>query len=349
MRTPSTLSSSPLILALTLCALPTACGSDTSSTHSDAIPSGADGGTDASTHDASGSADAGTPRDDVRVGEFGLKLVAPVAASGTVGATPGFTDLLGKLYDGPVPASTVWESDTEESGCVLRIPRVPFCEPGCGAGAVCVEDDQCLKSPAQLSAGTVTIEGVKTADGKTTLTVEPIRKNYLSSGLPYPAFEEGDAIKLVAAGADIEPFTIEGTGIAPLEMKSQGPYVLESGKPLALSWTAARSTGSRIQVKLDISHHGGSKGQIECDVDDDGALTIPAALVTKLKDLGVAGFPTVMVTRSQRSSAATARGRVDLRIYSYVEQGIEIPGLVSCSEDGDCSGGKTCQDDKTCG
>jgi len=101
-------------------------------------------------------------------------------------------------------------------------------------------------------------------------------------------------------------------------------------------------------VKLDISHHGGSKGMIECDTDDDGALDIPSELVTSLLDLGAAGYPTIIVTRHSDGSTRIAPGFVHLSAASSVEKAVGVPGLSSCNEDTDCLMGKTCQSDLSC-
>ena len=286
-----------------------------------------------------------------KIGEFSLQLVAP-AVDFQGGTTPGFTSLLGKVYRGTLPESLIWEKRTEASGCTLYTPRIPFCDPGCGA-SICVEDDVCRASPASLGVGRVTVSGIKTESGETSFTVDPIRNNYLTPGtvrLPFPAFAEGDTIEVTTQGGDLAPFKLTTSGIAPLKLSGTGSYPLETGKPLDLKWIPAAGNGaSRIQVKLDISHHGGTKGKIECDVPDTGSLAIPADLVDKLRNLGVAGFPTVMVTRSSVGSTITSGGRVDLRVYSYVESPVEIPGVISCSEDFECQRGKVCRDDKTCG
>jgi len=124
---------------------------------------------------------------------------------------------------------------------------------------------------------------------------------------------------------------------------------VESGKPLPISWTAPGKAGqTRIYVKLDISHHGGTKGMIECDADDTGSLELPSALVTKLLELGVAGYPTIIVARRATGSTTIAQGRVDLVISSQIEQAVVIPGLTSCTADTDCPMGQTCQSDLTC-
>lgn len=328
--------------------LATSCGSDQ--------PSGSaadQGSRDAA---AEGDADAASPSDsgdagtsDATIGEFSLQLVAPVEASGDVAATAGFTTLLGKVYDGPQADAIAWDKDQEADGCTLLLPRVPFCDPGCGT-AVCVDDDTCRAQPASKSVGKVTVKGVQTESGAKEFSVDPVQKTYQSGSvkLPYPAFAEGDAITLTAAGADLPGFTVTGKGIAPLSLSGAESFPIETGKPLTLRWEKAGIDVSRIQVRLDISHHGGTKGKIECDVADDGELVIPAAMLDRLVSLGVAGFPTVIVTRSAVSSASTTVGRINLRVYGYVERAILLSGVTSCNEDADCASGKKCQDDLTC-
>jgi hypothetical protein len=295
--------------------------------------------------------DAGV-HDDYKAGEFSLQLVAPVAASASTTATDGFTALLGKVFSGPTPESTVWDEVEASAGCKLLKPRVPFCDPGCGSGSVCVDDNRCQASPTAISVGKVTLRGVRTSEGSDGFTADPIKNTYqtpASIKLPYPAFLEGAAISLSAAGADVAAFSISGRGIAPLALGGEGGFPIKTGTPLTLSWAVpASAENSRVRVKMDISHHGGSKGKIECDVADSGALSIAASLVDKLVALGVAGFPTIVVTREAVASAATTAGRVDLRTYSYVERAIEIDGLVSCSSADDCPTGHSCRDDLTC-
>ena len=127
-------------------------------------------------------------------------------------------------------------------------------------------------------------------------------------------------------------------------------YDLAKDTPFALSWTpAGTNVGSKIHVKLDISHHGGTKGKIECDTADTGALSIDKSLITTLLNLGVAGFPSVIVTRQAQSATTTGAGRVQLEINATVEHDVNVAGLSSCNADEDCDDGKTCQDNLTCG
>lgn len=285
------------------------------------------------------------------VGTFQVQLVAPVPASDTSPATAGKTSVVGKVYDAATPAAIVWESGTRSGDCQIFTPRVPFCDTPCGGSAVCVEDNTCEPYPTAGSVGTVTARGLKTSDDASEFTMEPIANNYQPPAtvtLAYPAFAEGDLISLEAPGADLEGFKVSARGIAPLVLANDA-IPLADDTPVALTWTpAADPDRSRVHVKLDISHHGGTKGMIECDTADAGALEIAGPLITELLDLGVAGFPSIILTRRAVGSAAIAAGRIDLVVSSKVEHFVDIAGLTSCSADSDCPDGQTCQADLTC-
>lgn len=286
--------------------------------------------------------DAGTTGDpNILVGSFRIKLTAPN------GATPGFTSVFGKVYDGPTPAQLVWEETAAAGDCKLLEPRVPFCAVPCAGGSVCIEDDRCAAYPSAKSAGTLTVRGLRPVDP---LAINPIANNYQSTAaLPYPAFDEGAAITAEASGDAVEAFVLEARGIAPFVFTSTAPALVRE-EPFELSWVAAGvAEVSSIHVKIDLSHHGGTKGMIECDTADTGALSIPASLTTALLDLGVAGFPSVIVTRTAQGSAVIAEGRINLIISSDIEAAIEIPGLMSCLSDEECTNGQACQADLTCG
>jgi len=312
----------------------------------------ADGGKATPGNEPDGGSSAAAPKGG-KVGEFSFKLTERDEANDV----PAVTSFFGRVSDGPAPAAQVWDKLDEADGCVLTEPRSPFCPEGCGAD-VCVEDDTCQAHPTAVGVGKVTFTGVKSASGASEFVSQAspqLGYNYqLPSGLSlaYPAFEDGVPVKLSAEGEGaIQKFTLEADGFAPLVLMGAGDsgLPLDRGKGLTLAWEAPAKAGdSRIQVKLDISHHGGAKGKIECDVDDDGSLVIPASLTDKLLDLGVAGFPTVSVTRSSIASTETAVGRVDLKLYMYVETSIVIDGLISCERAEQCPAGKMCGPDKAC-
>lgn len=282
----------------------------------------------------------------VLAGAFQVSLVAPVPAS----MTPGYTAVVGKVYDGPSPSLIIWTQTRQEGVCKLLKPSVPFCNTPCTGGAVCVAADKCQKYPSGQDVGAVKVSGLKTADGAMEFTMTAIAKNYqppAGVSLPYPAFTEGAAIKFDAAGGPYAPFSLQTTGISPLTLQN-GTIALAMNQAVALSWNAPTKAGAKVHVKLDISHHGGSKGMIECDADDSGALTLPAALITELLSLGAAGFPTIIVTRTSTGSAVIAPGRVDLVVSSEVEKEVVVPGVTSCNDSKDCPMGQTCQADLTC-
>jgi hypothetical protein len=283
---------------------------------------------------------------NVLAGAFVVRL-----PSVPLGAERANLSVVGKVYDGPTPELIIWEQVAESGACVLRVPRVPLCLAACGGDAACVKDDTCKPYPIPKSVGTVTVSGMRTSAGTTEFSMSPVADNYqppAGVSLPATAFGEGDAIRFSAAGGGYAPFVLETRGIAALSLDGSSIPVNE-GEAVSLSWTpAVDATAARIEVKLDLSHHGGSNGKIECDAPDDGSLEIGADLITQLLALGVAGFPTIIVTRQAVASATIAPGRVDLMLVSEAERSARIVGLESCNKDAECRPPKRCAADLTC-
>lgn len=327
--------------ALALFAL--ALGACSSTAASDAGVAGSGGSAAGASGNAAGTggvagADQGDPSQ--LVGSFQVKL------TGASGATSAATAVVGKVYDGPTPDTIIWENPQVDGACTLTTPRVPFCSSPCGGSAACIEDDTCLAYPTAHSVGGVTVSGL----GDAPFTMTPIANTYqppAGTALGFPPFTEGAPVKFSAAGDYFPAFSLVSKGIAPLVLTSTA-LALKSGFALPLTWTPGLAGNSTIHVKLDISHHGGSKGQILCDSDDTGSLTVGATLITKLVGLGVAGFPSVIVTRHVTGSSVLSAGRVDLEIASVVEQSVSVEGLLSCTTDSDCPSGESCQADLSC-
>jgi hypothetical protein len=292
---------------------------------------------------AGSAAGAGEPSG--LVGVFLVNFVAEKPATDSSPATPAHALLFGKIKDGEDPQPVIWELEDEQDDCKLFVPRVPFCDPDCGSTALCVEDGECAPYAKVQDLGMLAVTGL----GDSELSIRFIANNYQSPTLSYPPCAEGAAVRLTTSGGAYSSFMLESRCIAPLEI-SGGGVRIERGQPLALRWPAPGQTDlARIEIKVDISHHGGAKGKIECDVADDGSLDIPATLVDQLVELGVAGFPTVAIARVARSPVAAGNPeRVALEVAQSEEQAIEIPGLVSCTEDTHCPMGQTCQADLTC-
>lgn len=318
-----------------------ACGSG----DDDPSPSAGDGGGGA----AGGAGGAGGTvapsyrpcSDDQRVGGFWLHAVAETMAEMPIAA---HTDLSGAVLDG-VPPGDVWEELDAADGCRLVVAPDSFCDPACPSGETCGADG-CIATPRTHGVGTVTVTGL--ASELSLMPSMSSRRYSLSAALPYPPYDEGASIQLQAEGGDYEPFTLQAVGVPLLELGA-GEIAVARETPVTLSWTARSEVGpARVFVELDIAHHGGIFARIECEVEDDGELVIAAQLVTQLVDRGVAGFPTVSVTRRSVDSTTIAPGCVELEVGSQVIREVAIPGLSSCSNERPCPDGQTCQSDLTC-
>jgi len=289
------------------------------------------------------SGDAGSTDDVFRpiVGTFAVSLVA------ARGESEAFTSILGRVYDAPMPSEIEWQLDAEAGDCFLLTPSIPFCDPGCGSSAVCVASDECIPYPTGQDVGTVSVTGLGEA-----FEMEPIANAYQAPAnvdLGYPPGPPGAAVVLSSTGGAYEPFTVRSTSIEPLEFQGPEQLELDPEQALALRWTAPEDpTLTRIQVRMDISHHGGFKGEIDCDLADNGSIEIAAELVARLVELGVAGFPTITVARVATGGTVIEPGRVLLTVSSGVERELLIPGIVSCNDDMDCGTGQTCASDRTC-
>jgi hypothetical protein len=300
---------------------------------------------------AAPSTDAGSDadRDDDAAaaagwGTFVVNLVAPVLGAGGRETAVAYTSVFGKVYDAPPVSAVIWTVVDEAGGCRLSTPRVPFCATSCGGSAACVADGRCAAYPRALDLGRIHVAGL----GAGAFDMDQVAGNYQPGAgvaLPYPPSREGDPVTISAAGGALGAWSGESRGITPLVF-DETPMLSE--QPLRLSWTPPGQAGlTRMEVKLDISHHGGSKGKIECDVPDTGSLEIAGTQTSRLLALGVAGFPTIVLSRVA-SAAVAVPGEVSLRIVSSVERAVEIAGLESCTTGSQCPAGKTCQSDLTC-
>lgn len=321
-------------LALSLCLLGAAACSASPGTNDAAVRDSS--GADAATTDGGATSDA-------VLGTFQVHLVPPTDAGA------GYTSIVGRVQDGPTPEQVIWELALADGACRLVTPRVPFCSTPCGGSAACVADDTCQAYPSPQSVGAVRVTGLRTTAGETSFDLTAVANTYQLAGttLPFPAFSEGDAIAVATAGSTWSgPFTLAARGIAPLTL-AESTVRVATGEAVALRWNAPTQTGLRVRVSLDISHHGGTRGKIECAADDTGALTIAAPLITRLVALGVAGFPTIIVSRESVGEAALRAGRVQLSVASTVEVPVEIPNVRSCTENSECPSG-TCRPDLRC-
>lgn len=302
----------------------------------DADPAVVDAGPpapDAAAPDTSAEPEPYAPCDPAaRVGGFSVSL------------EEGYTAVGGFVRDAVLP-SDVWTVLATEGDCHLRVGPVLHCEPGCGAGETCAGAGGCVPYPRNQSVGTVRIEGLAAP-----VEMEPsaVGSYNFVGDLPHPGVAQGATVHLLAAGGDQPAFELTAQGVAPLEAPGD-PVPASADRPVALRWTRPAAPGpARVQVRLDIAHHGGTLAEIECDVADTGALDIPASLVAGLFERGVAGFPAVTLTRRTVDSTATAAGCVELVVASAVTLDVAIDGLRSCSFDEDCPDGESCAPELVC-
>jgi hypothetical protein len=175
------------------------------------------------------------------------------------------------------------------------------------------------------------------------LTVGGNNSYLCAETLPVPPCSPGGAIRLDATGAGAYPaFSIQSQCIAPLVLGTTS-VALESGKAFTLTWTPATVADARITLEFDLSHHGGSNGQLRCDTADTGSLTVSATLIKSLLDLGVTGCPWLTVTRVVKGKSTVGSGQAQLTVYSdYRFDDMDIAGLKSCSDSSQCPSGQTC-------
>ena len=285
------------------------------------------------------------------IGAISVQVVGPADGSTGVAPRDGYSAVTGKVADKENPQAVIWEEQGTEGDCTLYTPRVPFCETPCTGSDVCVADDTCATRAVSQDAGEMTMEGVATAEGVRSWTMSKVGATYQPVGLSlaYPPFGEGDTVTVSAAGsATVPAFTMQATGVSDMVLGATS-YPLVRDSALELTWTPPTSCdATTVAVLLDISHHGQSKGKVECRTADDGAMAIAPALVSQLLDLGVSGYPTVIAERQSRGVVHLPNGNVELVVESRSEVAISIDGLISCNDDSNCPAGTTCQTDLVC-
>jgi len=259
------------------------------------------------------------------------------------------TNVSADLYDGEAPSPVEWQQQAAIGACYVAKPVAPFCDPGCGSGSLCTTGGVCRAFPSRLNAGVLTVTGVKTASGASSLVMSPSLTGYRPTGITLAdtPFAEGETLTITAGGGpDVPTFSVTGRGHAPPRLLNDS--IILDGKSILLRWTppGPEAGPSEFQAHIDISHHGGIKGTLVCVGEDDGELEIPGPLVNHLKALGISGFPQIDLIR--RAVVPVIDHHVVLSVEARTLRYVTIPGLVSCREDDECPGGQTCQADFRC-
>ncbi len=298
-----------------------------------------------------GTRDGGASDPNAIIGTFQFILTPPIADGPD--KRDGITRFIGGVRDRPVLDRLIFKKIAEQGTCVAYETVTPFCSPACMFGSTCSADDVCTADGVAISVGNVKVRGIATTPPTAEIVMMPAGNSSYSEpdgiSLKFPPFDLGAPIELETAGGALPPLRLSAKGTTFLETVGAPTVRAAKGEVLALRWKpTAMPDVSRIAIKLDLSHHGGTKGKLECDVPDNGSFDVPAALMTKLIDLGVAGYPYASLTRHVTNAAATPKGRVQLQITSEVQVVLNIPGFISCSEAEPCPTGKTCGTDRLC-
>lgn len=255
------------------------------------------------------------------------------------------TIVAGAVSNGVLPSS-VPEVQMASGGCELLVPRDLFCT-SCSAGEACAGDDACVPKPSKVSAGAVSIEGLLL---ETEVTPNGLTLDYSKTILdPYPAYDIGQALTLHASGDVTEAFEANVYGVP--QLVSDLPIVaVKQGEATLLEWNAENVVPEQTSVfiSFSVNVHGAVTGWIECTAPDTGSFEIPAPMVSALIDLGLSGFPRVDLERRSSATVGLEAGCVDVYAGSKLTLEIEVDGLSSCNEDGDCPDGQTCSEELAC-
>ncbi len=287
------------------------------------------GDDDDATGDDDASDDDGDPATIPLAGPCGL---AERRGGFVVEAYEGSSIVDGTVEDATLPLS-VLEEVAAEAGCRLMKRNNPFCDPPCAADETCDHDGQCIPYPEAVDLGTVTVSGLSAP-----VSMEPVMPgySYFETTLPHPAFEPMSLITLKTSGGALDPFTLHGVGVDPLEVAGES-WVVEEGQPLAVAWTPpAGESRSTVDLRLNIDQHGLSPVTLWCALDDSGTGEVPAALVAALFGAGVSGYPSGSLGRRTADSIAVGGGCVDLIVASPRILDVDVAGYIPCDGEEDC-------------
>jgi hypothetical protein len=310
-----------------------------------ACGSGSSDGSGGTSGSGGGAGSGGTGGTTAPVGASAYGLFDVHYVTGTT-SDSSYADVSGFMYDGAPTAQVIWDKKKTEGDCSLYTPRTPFCE-ACASGDVCVDTNVCRTPPSTHDVGNVTVTGLNSPSGANPM---PLTTVNTTTGTGYQCAENpllppctaGGAVSLSATGkGDYPAFSVQAQCIAPLVVTNSS-IAIQSGKAFTLTWTPSSATAARIQLTFDLSHHGGSKGQIICETADTGSLQVSGTLIESLMALGVTGYPKAYITRTLTGTTTVGSGQAQLKVYSNLEFVVQIPDLVSCDHDTDCPAGQTC-------
>lgn len=251
----------PPVLALLL--ILAACGGD------DDDGPGADGSVGADAPAGADGGGGGAALDEL-VGPHPALITVAIRGDGQ--GTVFSTAIVAELRQAAAP--TPYTEAQREGACLRLTSEVPFCDPACGADALCTADDTCTPVPALESAGPLTL-----AVGAATRTVTPAGSIYATSE-ETELFPGGSTLTASAPGDVFPAFELSTAVPEPLTGVSP-PGVLVAGSPYRVTWTPG-DPGTRVFLRLiaDRGHNPVHPSVIYCDAADEaGVIDVPVALI----------------------------------------------------------------------
>jgi hypothetical protein len=280
--------------------------------------------------------------ESIRTGAFSLELKPADMGN------KAYSQVTGGVRDGVVPR-TVWVRESVNGSgneCQLMVGQSSACSPACTSPQICTATS-CQNPPVSKSVGEVTFSGLVIP-----LTMTPtitgigtiVYTGLIPSDTAFPPYTVGAALGLMAAGADYPAFMLSGRGIQPLEAVAGQTLDVAKDQPLTIKWMAPQVGAGRIQLSMDIGHHGGVAAEVHCDnLPDTGSVTILAPLITALMNKGTSGFPSLSLTRVSVDSTTVGPGCVEFNVASGVDLALNVAGVESCNEDADCTPPEICR------
>ena len=194
------------------------------------------------------------------------------------GGFTGWQSVYAAINDGPynlLPDRVAAEGDCE----VWVRPSSGTCDPLCGPSMMCEANGVCAPFPRTASAGRIEVGGL-------TVPLAFVPTQFGSYDIdPYPPedlFVPDATITVTAAGDDTAAFTMSTPAVPPL---GGGPYNIsfQEGVDFEVTWPPIPVAGAKIQLLLRVGWHGSPvEAVLVCETEDDGFLTIPAALHAEL-------------------------------------------------------------------
>jgi hypothetical protein len=233
-----------------------------------------------------------------------------------------------RFYDGREPA---FHRETMRAGdCALKTHTIASCTPACTTG-LCVDTNVCEPFPEYVSAGRLTITGLRTA-----IQIDPMQSWYYPDGpLPADLFADDATVVASLAGATLPAMSISTGAVAPITPDITGgtlvvPYPATTAA--VVRWTPSGGD-ERVRLVLNANNRGHGMpfiAIIECDVADSaGQIAVAPAILDAFPETAAwsicAGTdcPPSKLIRYRRGATLVGEREVDLVVGSSFTFGVE--------------------------